>query len=120
MESLSKKSFDAADEVRTPDKTKLEVVNLGTTVAGRMTAQPGWKWSECIKPVVGGDSCQALHIGAAISGKLHVKHDDGTEIDLVPGDAYTIQPGHDAWVVGNEAFVALEFQSETAETFAKP
>ena len=119
MESITKKSFDAADEVRTPDKTKIEVVNLGTHIAGRMTAQPGWKWSECIKPVVGGDSCQMLHIGAAISGKLHVKHNDGTEVDLVPGDAYEVQPGHDAWVVGNEPFVALEFQSETAETFAK-
>lgn len=120
MESLAKKSFDAADEVRTPDKSKVEVVNLGNTVAARMTAQPGWKWSECIKPVVGGDSCQASHIGAVLSGTLHVKHDDGAEFDLGPGDAYTVQPGHDAWVVGNEPFVAFEFQSETAATFAKP
>jgi hypothetical protein len=119
MESVSKKNFAAADEVRTPDKTKLEIVNLGTNMVGRMTAQPGWKWSECIKPVVGGDSCQMLHIGAALSGQLHIKHDDGAEIDLVAGDAYTVQPGHDAWVVGDEAFVALEFQSQTVETFAK-
>jgi hypothetical protein len=120
VETLSKKSFDAADEVRTPDKTRLEVVNLGTTTAARMTAQPGWRWSECIKPVVGGDSCQAAHIGACLSGSLHIKHDDGTEIDVGPGDAYVVQPGHDAWVTGDEPFVAFEFQSQTAETFAKP
>ena len=120
MASLSKKSFDAADEVRTPDKTKLEVVNLGSTTVGRMTAQPGWKWSECIKPVVGGDSCQATHIGACVAGSMHVTHTDGSEMDINAGDAYVIEPGHDATVTSSEAFVGLEFQSHTAQTFAKP
>ena len=84
------------------------------------TLQPGWKWSECIKPVVGGDSCQARHVGAVVSGRMHIVHDDGTESDAGPGDAYVIEPGHDAWVVGDEALVGYEFESTTAGTYAQP
>jgi hypothetical protein len=57
----------------------------------------GWRWSECIKPIVGGESCQAPHLGYMVSGRLHVASDDGTEIDLGPGDVYRLEPGHDAW-----------------------
>ena len=113
------KQFDNADEVRTPAKTRLDIVDLGGVKAARMTAEPGWKWSECIKPVAGTDSCQAHHVGVVVSGAMHVVHDDGTEADLGPGGAYVIEPGHDAWVVGNETFVGYEFDSTTAETFAK-
>ena len=120
MANLVAKSFDSPDEVRAPDKTRLEVVDLGGTKAARMTAQPGWKWSECIKPVVGGDSCQNRHIGAVSSGSLHVVHNDGTEADVGPGAVYRIEPGHDAWVIGDEPFVAYEFESTAAETYAKP
>jgi len=119
MESISTRSFDTPDESRAPDKTKMEIVDLGAAKAARMTLQPGWKWSECIKPVAGTDSCQSRHIGAVISGRLHVVHDDGTEADLGPGDAYRIDPGHDAWVVGNEALVGYEFESTTASNYAK-
>jgi hypothetical protein len=120
MANIVTKSFDAPDEKRTPDKAQLDVVDLGTTKAARLTAQPGWSWSSCIKPVVGGDSCQARHVGAVTAGRLHVKHDDGTEVDLGPGDAYVIEPGHDAWVIGDEAVVGLEFESTSAETYARP
>ena len=120
MASIAKKSFDSPDETRTPDKTKMDVVDLGGVKAARLTAQPGWKWSECIKPVVGGDSCQTRHVGATASGRLHVAHNDGTEVDLGAGDAYVIEPGHDAWVVGDAPFVAYEFESKTAETYARP
>jgi len=120
MAGIAKKSFDSPDETRTPDKTRLEVVSLGSIKAARLTAQPGWKWSECIKPVVGTDSCQTRHVGAVMSGSLHIVHDDGTEADIHAGDAYVIEPGHDAWVNGNEAFVGFEFESLTAETYAKP
>jgi hypothetical protein len=120
MANLVAKSFDSPDEVRSPDKTRLEVVDLGGAKAARMTAQPGWKWSECIKPVVGGDSCQARHIGIVVSGRLHVTHDDGAEADLEPGGVYRIEPGHDAGVVGDEPFVSYEFESASAETYAKP
>ena len=119
MAGLMGKSFDAADEVRTPDKTKMEVVDLGGVKAARLTVQPGWKWSECIKPVVGGDSCQVHHIGVIVSGTMHIRHDDGTEVDATPGTAYVIEPGHDAWVVGDEPAVAYEFDSSAAESFAR-
>lgn len=118
MVGIERKSFESPDETRTPDKTNLAVVNLGSVSAARMEAQPGWKWSECIKPLVGTDSCQAQHVGAVQSGRLHVAHADGTEVDLEPGDAYVIEPSHDAWVIGDEPFVAYEFESKTAQDYA--
>ena len=120
MASITGKSFDSPDETRTPEKTKMDVVDLGGVKAARLTAQPGWKWSECIKPTVGGDSCQTRHLGVVASGTIHVAHDDGTELDLSAGDAYVIEPGHDAWVVGNEAFVGYEFDTSAAASYAKP
>jgi len=119
MGSITAKSFDNPDETRTPDKTKVEVVDLGDAKAARMTMQPGWKWSECIKPVAGTDTCQASHLGVAVSGSLHVQGDDGSEADVVAGGVYRIAPGHDAWVVGDEPFVAYEFESTSAENYAK-
>jgi hypothetical protein len=119
MASLTSKSFDSPDETRTPDKTKVEVLDLGGAKAARTTFQPGWKWSECIKPVVGGDSCQVLHVGLVTSGRIHVVHNDGSEGELGAGSAYRIEPGHDAWVVGDEPFVGYEFESTAAETYAK-
>ena len=119
MAGMSKKSFETPDELRTPEKTQVAVVDLGSAKAMRLTAQPGWKWSDCIKPVAGTDSCQAAHLGVVQSGQLHVVHDDGTELDLAAGDAYMIQPGHDAWVVGDKPFVGCEFESKTAEQYAK-
>ena len=120
MTGLTTKSFESPDEVRTPDKTKVDVVDFGSVKAARLTVQPGWRWSECIKPVVGGDSCQAHHVGVIMSGTMHIVHNDGTEGDAGPGNAYVIEPGHDAWVVGDEPVVAFEFDSSTAQTYAKP
>ena len=119
MPGITKKSFDSADEVRSPDKTRLEVVDLGSAKAARLTAQPGWRWSECIKPVVGTESCEARHVGTVLAGSLRVEHEDGSALDLAPGDAYVIEPGHDAWVTGDEPFVAFEFESSTAAGYAK-
>jgi len=119
MAGITARAFDTPDEVRSPDKTKVEVVDLDGIKAARLTVQPGWRWSECIKPVVGGDSCQAHHVGVIVSGTMHVRHDDGTETDTATGTAYVIEPGHDAWVVGDEPVVAYEFDSSTAQSFAK-
>ena len=119
MAGLTVKQFDNPDETRTPDKTKVQVVNLGAGTAARLSVEPGWRWSECIKPVVGGDSCQAHHVGVIISGTMHVAHNDGTEADLTAGSAYEILPGHDAWVVGDAPAVSFEFDSSTAATYAK-
>jgi hypothetical protein len=119
MAGATKKNFESPDERRAPDKTSIEVLDLGSVKAARVTLQPGWRWSECIKPVVGTESCQAHHVGTATTGQLHVRHDDGTEVDIGPGDAYVIEPGHDAWVTGSDAFVGFEFDSQAAETYAK-
>jgi len=111
--------FGSPDETRMPDKTKIELVRLGGTSAARMRLEPGWRWSECIKPVVGGERCQVRHVGLLQSGTMRVVHDDGTEQEIGPGQAYTIDPGHDAWVVGDEPVVGFEFESRAAEEFAK-
>ncbi|HYS32777.1 MAG TPA: cupin domain-containing protein [Streptosporangiaceae bacterium] len=120
MTGIMIKNFSAADETRTPDKTRVETVGLGAVTAARFTLQPGWRWSQCIKPVAGTDTCQARHVGAVVSGRLHVSHADGTDGDLGPGDAYVLEPGHDAWVSGDEPFVGYEFEGTTAGSYAKP
>src|SRR3954454_8328811 len=120
MGGVQAKSFDAPDESRTPDKTKVDVVDLGGAKAARLTLQPGWRWSECIKPVARTDSCQARHVGAVAAGRMHIVHDDGSEADLAAGGVYVIEPGHDAWVVGDDEFVGYEFESASAATYAKP
>ena len=117
--TVHSKSFDAPDEVRTPDKTKMAVVKLPGASVARITFEPGWRWSDCIRPVVGGESCQVRHVGALLAGELEVVHDDGGKAHVVAGDAYVIEPGHDAWVVGSEAAIGLEFESTAAETYAK-
>ena len=119
MAGIETGDFDTPDESRTPDKTKIDIVKMGRTTAGRFNFQPGWKWSECIKPVAGTDSCQVRHVGVVQSGRLHVSHEDGTEGEVGPGNTFVIEPGHDAWVVGDEEFVSLEFESRSAEAYAK-
>ena len=118
VKTLQVKPSDSPDELRTPDKTRLEVVRLEGYTIARMTLEPGWRWSECIKPVVGTDSCQVSHVGHAISGQITVRLDDGTEQTVRAGDSYTIPPGHDAWVEGSAPFVGIEVMS--AEQFGKP
>ena len=112
------KSHSSPDEVRSPEKTRVEVVRLEGFTLGRLSFEPGWRWSECIKPVAQTDSCQVSHVGYAVAGRITVRLQDGTQKTIVAGDAYTIPPGHDAWVEGDEPFVGIEVMS--AEQFAKP
>lgn len=112
------KSHDSPDEVRSPNKTRVEVVKLEGFTLGRFNFEPGWRWSECIKPVVKTDLCQVSHVGHVISGRLTVHMKDGTEKTIGAGESYTIPPGHDAWVEGEQPFVGLEVMS--ADVFAKP
>jgi hypothetical protein len=119
MPGVEARPFDSPDETRTPDKTQMNIVRMAGTTAARLTFEPGWKWSECIKPIAGTESCQARHVGVVQSGRMHVAHEDGTEQELGPGDAYIIEPGHDAWVLGDQSFVGYEFDSRAAEEYAK-
>src|SRR4051794_29117626 len=119
MAGVTSRNLDTPDETRTPDKTLLQLVQLDGAKVARGTLQPGWKWSECIKPVVGTDSCQAHHLGVLMSGGMHAVHDDGSEIDVHSGEVYEIQPGHDAWVLGDAPVVFFEFDPATATDFAK-
>src|SRR3954466_14935326 len=99
MAGVEKRNFDSPDESRTPDKTRVDVVRLGGTTAARLTLEPGWRWSDCVKPVAGTESCQLRHVGVVHAGRLHVTQDDGSELDLAPGQVYVLEPGHDAWVL---------------------
>lgn len=103
------KKLDAPDEVRKFTNGQLEVVNIGGGTVGRFTAQPGWKWSNDVKPIAGTDLCQAGHFLYQISGRMAVKLADGSEMESGPGDIAVIPPGHDAWVVGNEPVVAIDW-----------
>lgn len=119
MDGITGKSFDEPDEQRTPPHAVIDVVRLPSGSVGRAAFEPGWKWSESVKPIVGTESCQVHHLGVAISGQLEVQHEDGSTATVGAGSVYEIRPGHDAWVVGDESFVGYEFDSTTAETFAK-
>lgn len=110
MAGLENRDFQSPDETRTPDKTTIELVNLAGGQIGRYTFQPGWRWSECIKPVAKTEKCQVEHVGYAVSGVLHVEHEDGSTGEVTAGEVYRIAPGHDAWVIGNEPAVFVEFQ----------
>lgn len=115
--SFQVKSHDSPDEVRAPDKTRVEVVQFDGYTIGRFNFQPGWRWSECVKPVVKTEQCQLSHVGYVVSGSLKVRMTDGTEKTLNAGDSYTIPPGHDAWVEGSKPFVGIEVMS--ADVYAK-
>ena len=111
------KGFDSPDETRTFEIGRVELVKIGGSTIGRYTFQPGWRWSENVKPIAKTESCQVHHIGSIVSGRLRVMTDDGMEAEVGAGDAYEIQPGHDAWVVGDQPVVMIEFQG--AERYAK-
>ena len=107
---IQKKNLDSSpDNTRDFEKGKVEIVNFGNVTIGRAIFEPGWSWSKCVKPIVNTNSCQAPHTQYVISGRLKVVMDDGTEEEFGPGDAAIIPPGHDAWVVGNESVVAIDF-----------
>jgi hypothetical protein len=110
MKSIEVKAFDRADEVRTFDKGKLELVEFNGRTVGRATLQLGWKWSQSVKPLAQTESCLAPHFQYHLSGTIHVKMDDGTERDIGPGEVSMLEAGHDAWVVGSEPVVLIDFQ----------
>lgn len=110
MPASQKKSLEAPDQVLKMERGRIDIVEIAGGGVGRATFQPGWKWSEHEKPVVGGgDYCDVPHFAYVASGQLHVVFADGAEIDLKAGDIATIPAGHDGWVVGDEPAVMFDF-----------
>ena len=103
------KSFRKADENRTFPNGALDLLRIGGAEIGRLTLQPGWRWSTDVKPVAGTDLCEAPHFQYHVQGTLHVVMADGTEFDAGPGDVTALPQGHDAWVVGDEPVVVVDW-----------
>ena len=118
MSMLTKKASGECDETRSMSKGKVEIFNVGGQPVMRATFEPGWRWSECVKPIVKTEACQVHHRTYVISGRLAVRMEDGTTTEFGPGDFGEIPPGHDAWVVGKKPCVTLDFQG--AAQYAKP
>ncbi len=104
------KHFKTPDEVRTFPKGKLEIVKIGGAVIGRAIFEPGWKWSTSVQPIAKTKSCEAAHFSYHVSGTMMVQMDDGTQFETKAGDVSLLPTGHDAWVVGNEPVVVVDFQ----------
>jgi quercetin dioxygenase-like cupin family protein len=112
MAGMIRMSLDTPEETRpfADGKGKLELVNIESGAVGRATFEPGWRWSLHVKPIAKTDSCQAAHLGYYVSGRMRVRMDDGDEVEFGPGDFAVIPPGHDAWIVGDDPCVVIDWQ----------
>ncbi len=115
--SMEHRSFSKPDETRRFELGKVDVVALGEATFGRAVFEPGWRWSTCVKPIAQTESCEAPHLNLHLSGRLHIVMDDGSEYEFGPGEIGEIPPGHDAWVVGDEAVVLIDISG--MEDYAK-
>ena len=109
---VERKSIEDPEEIRTFDKGRMELVWVAGTTFVRATFEPGFRWSECLKEKAGTESCQLSHVGFVATGRLGVVSDEGDEVVLGPGDVFSIEPGHDTWVVGDEPAVLLDFTGD--------
>lgn len=114
---LKIRRFDSPDETRTFEKGKFELLKAEGITVGRASYAPGWKWSTHVGPTAGTRSCQAEHVGLVVSGRAVIAMDNGTEVVVGPGDLFSVPPGHDSWVVGDESYVSLHFIG--AEQYAR-
>ena len=110
MEKAQMRSFGKPDEIREFPKGRLELIKIGGATLGRAIFEPGWRWSTSVQPIVKTKSCEAPHFQYHISGTLKILMDDGTELECHPGDVSLLPSGHDAWVVGEEPAVVVDFQ----------
>jgi hypothetical protein len=109
MASAELKDLKTPDDVRTFEKGRLELVNIGGGTVGRLTLEPGWRWSEHVKPLAKTEWCEAPHFQYHAAGRLHIVMADGSELDAGPGDVTALPSGHDAWVVGDEPAVMIDW-----------
>lgn len=110
MQQAQMKAFKKPDEIREFPKGRVELVKINGVMIGRAILEPGWKWSECVQPIAKTKSCEAPHFQYHVSGVLKIKMDDGTEMECHPGDVSYLPSGHDAWVVGDEPVITIDFQ----------
>jgi hypothetical protein len=113
MPNVEVKDFGKSDEIRTFSNGRVELLNVGGGTVGRLTLEPGWRWSTDVKPVAGTEWCEAPHFQYQVSGRLHVKMHDGHEFETGPGSVSHLPSGHDAWVVGSEAVVLVDWYGAT-------
>ena len=118
MKNAEMKGFGKPDEVRKFPKGRLELINVGGSTIGRAVLEPGWKWSTSVQPIAKTKSCEAPHFQYHVSGVLRIKMDDGSEFECSAGDVSILPSGHDAWVVGKEPVVVVDFQGMV--DYAKP
>ena len=109
MLELLTRRFEAPDEVREFDLGRFEIVRIGGMTVGRASYQPGWRWTEHVRPGAGTPTCEVAHLGLVLTGRAMVRMNDGTEIELNAGDLFEVPPGHDSWVVGDEPYVSFHF-----------
>lgn len=107
--AAERKVFTSPDETREFPFGKVDLMNIGGGVVGQLTLQPGWRWADHVKPVAGTEWCEAPHFQYHVSGTLRIKMSDGTEFDAVAGDVTALPSGHDAWVLGKEPVVVVDF-----------
>ena len=103
------RTFNAPDDVRTFENGRAEIINIGNGEIGRLVFHPGWRWSAHVKPIAGTDLCEAPHFQYHVAGTLRIRMADGTEFDANPGDVTSLPSGHDAWVVGDEDVVVVDW-----------
>jgi hypothetical protein len=111
------KSLETPDETRNFPNGRAEIVEVGGSEIGRLVFEPGWRWSKDVKPIAGTDSCEAPHFQYHVSGRLRIRMDDGTEFTAQPGDITSLPSGHDAWVIGEEPVVVIDWYG--ASNYAK-
>lgn len=117
MAQAEQKGFGTPDETRTFPNGRLDLLAIGGSEIGRLTLEPGWRWSNDVKPLAGTRLCEAPHFQYHLSGMLHIVMGDGSELDAVAGDVTALPQGHDAWVVGDEPVVVVDWWG--ASNYAK-
>ncbi|HET6265224.1 MAG TPA: cupin domain-containing protein, partial [Usitatibacter sp.] len=109
-EAAELKNFGKPDEVREFPQGRVELITIGGATIGRAIFEPGWRWASSVQPLAKTKSCEAPHFQYHVSGILRILMDDGSEFDCKPGDVSLLPSGHDAWVIGNEPAVVVDFQ----------
>jgi hypothetical protein len=118
MQQTEHRSFEAPDETRPFPNGRVEIVKVGDGIIGRLVLEPGWRWSNDVKPIANTSSCEAPHFQYHVSGRLAIRMDDGTEFVAGPGDVTSLPSGHDAWVLGDEPVVVVDWYG--ASSYASP